>query len=94
MHSKSIFMQNPLFQNCPKCGESGVLRKSHPRNWKETLINDVTFFKVYRCRKCGWRNFLSTYNSSAITLKAILFYAGLVIAVAYIVLFALSKLVK
>ncbi|MDR3626957.1 MAG: hypothetical protein P4L45_09000 [Ignavibacteriaceae bacterium] len=93
MRTKNNFRKNPMFQNCPQCLKSNTLRKSHPRNWKEALADNLTFFKMYRCRECGWRGHLSTYNSSALSAKLILFYASVVIVVSYIVLTVLSKLV-
>jgi predicted RNA-binding Zn-ribbon protein involved in translation (DUF1610 family) len=94
MQKNNIFNKNPLFQECPGCGDSNMLRKSHPRGWNEALIDSLTFYKVYRCRKCGWRGYLSTFNASAITVKAIIFYVLMVVLAAYAVILVLSKLAK
>jgi predicted RNA-binding Zn-ribbon protein involved in translation (DUF1610 family) len=94
MLAKNIFMKNPIFQTCPQCGEVNTLRISHPRNWRESFIDNLTFYKIYRCRKCGWRDYLSTFNRSALTVKIILSYSALVILIAFIVMMILSKLVK
>lgn len=93
MKTKNIFKKNPLFQNCPNCQVGGTLRKSHPRNWKETLVDNLTSYKIYRCRQCGWRDYISTFNFSALTAKVILFYFGVVILISYIIIMILSKLI-
>jgi hypothetical protein len=92
MQTKNIFIRNPIFQTCPSCG-SDALRMSHPRTWKERLIDNFTFYKIYRCRQCGWRDYLSTFNPSALSIKVILLYTGFAILLSLIVFSILSKLV-
>jgi predicted RNA-binding Zn-ribbon protein involved in translation (DUF1610 family) len=90
---KSIFKKNPLFDKCPSCGEMNSLHRSHTRNWKEGLIKKFSFFKIYRCTKCGWRGYLSTININFSTLKFVVYYFGIAVIAAFIVLEILRKFV-
>jgi hypothetical protein len=93
MQTKNIFIRNPIFQTCPSCGND-ALRSSHPRNWRERLVDNLTFYKIYRCRQCGWRHYLSTFNVSALSVKIILLYTISAFVIAYVVYMVLSKVVK
>ncbi|HKP11142.1 MAG TPA: hypothetical protein VJZ91_03500 [Blastocatellia bacterium] len=42
---------------CPACGWR--IHHSHTRGFKEKLIRAVTPYKMYRCRDCGWRGWVS-----------------------------------
>ncbi len=44
-----------LGEVCPKCKKESVLRHSHPKNFVEKLLDENTFFKIYRCNECKSR---------------------------------------
>jgi len=94
MKTKNVFKKNPLFQRCPSCLKNGTLHQSHPRDWMETIINNLTFYKIYRCRQCGWRNYISTFNFTALSLRVFLYYLCIVALISYVILFVLSKIVR
>ncbi len=90
---KTIFKRNPLFEECPSCGEMNSLHRSRTRNWKENVVKRISFFKIYRCKLCGWRGYLSTINLNISTLKfiAVCFFATVIVA--YFVLTILTTIV-
>jgi predicted RNA-binding Zn-ribbon protein involved in translation (DUF1610 family) len=94
MAIKSTFIINPVFQHCPNCGAGNTLHKSRRRNLKEKLINSLKLYKIYRCRQCGWRGYLSTFNFSALSVKAVLLYAGIIILIYILVTAVIPLLVK
>jgi len=83
---------NPLYSKCPSCQSETTLRNSHTRNTKERIIKTVTWFDIYRCKKCGWRGWKSNYQLSARILRKIIFYLLLMLLAAFIV-FNILKLV-
>jgi predicted RNA-binding Zn-ribbon protein involved in translation (DUF1610 family) len=87
---KIIVSKNPVFDKCPECGAIGTLHRSRARNTKEMLIKALTPFKLYRCKKCGWRGYRSTITLTLGSLKALLLYLVLALITAYIVLFAMK----
>ncbi len=91
---KIIVSKNPVFDKCPSCGEIGTLHRSRARNTKERLIKALTPFKIYRCKKCGWRGYRSTITLTLGSLKAIILYLFLAALTAYIVIFAIKFVAK
>jgi hypothetical protein len=61
------------------------LRNSRPRNSKEKIIRIITFFELYRCKKCGWRGWKLNFLFKARTIKKILFYIFLMLLASIIV---------
>jgi predicted RNA-binding Zn-ribbon protein involved in translation (DUF1610 family) len=47
---------------CPACGWR--IHHSHTRGVKERFVRAVTPFKMYRCRECGWRGWMSKASVS------------------------------
>ena len=91
---KIIIYRNPAFSKCPDCKESTSLHKSRPRDMTEQIAKRLTFFRTYRCKNCGWRGYKSTLTFSKDSLKAILLYTGIIIAVAIIVKYILTKFIR
>ena len=87
---KIIVSKNPVFDKCPSCGAIGTLHRSRARNVKEQIIKAVTPFKLYRCKKCGWRGYRSTITLTIGSLKAVLLYLFLAAITALIVRFAMK----
>lgn len=91
MKNKNVLIKrDPLLSKCPECGELESLRRSHSRNLKERFFNHYTIYKLYRCKKCGWRGYLKTLTLSTFTFKVLLLYAGLIIITAIITYKVLS----
>jgi len=88
---KILVFHNPVFSKCPDCHSAVSLKKSRPRNLKEKIIKNITFFRNYRCDKCGWRGYKSILTFSHDSFNAILLYAGIIIIVVIVVRFVLSK---
>ena len=85
MAQKSIFRLQ-----CPSCPGDSSLRISRPRNSKEKLLRFITFFEIYRCKKCGWRGLKINFLFQVSTLKKILFYLFLM-ALASIIVYNILK---
>jgi predicted RNA-binding Zn-ribbon protein involved in translation (DUF1610 family) len=88
---KIIVVKDPVFGKCPDCGAIGTLHRSRARNTKERLIKALTPFKIYRCKKCGWRGYRSTVTLTMGSLKALLFYLILGAITAWIVRFVITR---
>ncbi len=94
MRSKrNIFKKNPLFEKCPSCSSLNTLHRSRARSWKETFVKNTTFFRMYRCRQCGWRGYLSTFSITFYSLKILLYYMAIAAVVAFIVKEILKRFV-
>lgn len=92
MKTPRVFIyRNPQFSRCPSCKGIGVLHHSRPKNMGEQIIKKMTFYRLYRCRECGWRGFLSTIILTNESLKAALMYLGLVIATVFLVRMVLLR---
>ncbi|MEG8945848.1 hypothetical protein [Rosettibacter firmus] len=84
---------NPLYIKCPECKSALTLHSSHSRNMKEQIIKRLTFFKIYRCKECGWRGYLSTYRFTKDSLKVLLLYGLIVLLSAYIIRYLIMRFV-
>ena len=82
--TKAYYKVNPTFNNCPSCKSSGTLMRSHTRNFKENLLSDITYFKYYRCKNCGWRGALKTIAITSSSIIIILLYVLLFFAAGFI----------
>ncbi len=93
-YSPNIFFpRNPELSACPSCGQKGVLRRSHPRNFREKLLHAIMPVGYYRCRKCGWRGKLFKYKLTKNSYRNLLFYLALALVSAGIIKFVIAKLV-
>jgi predicted RNA-binding Zn-ribbon protein involved in translation (DUF1610 family) len=90
---RTIFKKNPLFDVCPSCGEMNSLHRSRTHNWIEQVVKKISFYKIYRCKLCGWRGYLSTINLNIATLKFIAIYFFATVIAAYFVLAILTTIV-
>lgn len=72
--SNILFKKDPVFQKCPDCKTAGSLRNSRSRSFFETVVKKITFFKIYRCRQCGWRGYKSTLAFTFASFKILLLY--------------------
>lgn len=79
-------------KRCPSCKNENSLRISRPRNSKEKLIQILTFFRIYRCKKCSWRGLKINYSFEANVIKKMVIYLLLMLMAAFIV-YNLLKLV-
>ncbi len=91
MNTKILVDKNPLFDKCPDCNELGSLHRSRARNTMERIIKGATFFKLYRCKKCGWRGYRSTLTITWSSIKLLSLYIFLAAVVGYIVLFVIKR---
>jgi predicted RNA-binding Zn-ribbon protein involved in translation (DUF1610 family) len=79
-------------QKCPSCKSESTLRTSRARNTKEKTIQAITWFVLYRCKKCGWRGWKANFIMEQRIIKKILFY-GLLMGLAAFIVYNLLKLV-
>lgn len=79
------------FQKCPDCSSSGTLRSSHSRNIFEAAVKRITFFKIYRCKNCGWRGYKSNLSITAESLKTLAIYIFIALICGIAVRFILKK---
>jgi len=77
---------------CPSCKSENKFRISRPRSSWERTIQLLTFFKFYRCKKCGWRGLKLNFSFEAATIKKIILYI-LLMSIAAFIVFNLLKLV-
>lgn len=83
---------NPALGRCPDCKKTGTLRRSKTRSTKESILKNFTFYKIYRCRECGWRGYLATLNFGMDSLKTLGFYILIAILAAFIIRFILIRI--
>jgi len=79
-------------QKCPSCKSESTLRNSRARNTKEKTIKAITWFELYRCKKCGWRGWKMNIFFEQQLIKKIIIYVLLMIIAAFVV-YNLLKLV-
>ncbi|NWG29414.1 MAG: hypothetical protein HXY48_12875 [Ignavibacteriaceae bacterium] len=77
---------------CPSCKSGNTLRSSRARNTKEKVIKTISWFDLYRCKKCGWRGWKMNIYFEQRSIKRILLYVLLMIIAAFVV-YNLLKLV-
>ena len=87
MASKSLH-----FSKCPSCKSESTLRNSRARVTKEKIIKAITWFELYKCKKCGWRGWKANFVFDQRLIKKMLFYVLLMIIAAFVV-YNLLKLV-
>jgi transposase-like protein len=80
------------FTKCPSCKSNNTLRTSHPRNTKERILKTITWFQIFRCRKCGWRGWKLNLSIEKKVIKKIVVYI-LLVAIVALVVYNLLKLV-
>lgn len=92
MKTQNILVRkNPVYENCPSCGVSNSLNRSKARNLWERLVKYFTFYKTYRCKKCGWRGYKTTLTVTSKSVFNLFFYMGIMVVVAIIVLQILKR---
>lgn len=84
---------NPTYGRCPDCKELGVLRRSRSRSIWEKIVKKITFFDIYRCRKCGWRGYKSKLKLTFGSVKTLLIYIVLMLITAAVIRFVLTKFI-
>ncbi|MEJ5350487.1 MAG: hypothetical protein WHS65_02730 [Melioribacteraceae bacterium] len=90
---KILISVNPQYSKCPSCKSALTLHSSRARNMREQIIKRITFFKIYRCKECGWRGYMSTYKITKDSLKALLLYSVIILLSAYIIRFIILRFV-
>jgi hypothetical protein len=84
---------NPLYSKCPSCLSENTLRNSHTRSTNEKILKTISWFDIYRCKKCGWRGWKSNYQLTARILRKVFFYFLLMLLASFIVLNILKLVV-
>ncbi|MDZ7623176.1 MAG: hypothetical protein U5J96_01835 [Ignavibacteriaceae bacterium] len=84
--------RNQHIIKCPSCKSASTLRNSRARNIKEKAIRSITWFELYKCKKCGWRGWKANIVLEQKAIKKIIFYTLLMIIAAFVV-YNLLKLV-
>jgi hypothetical protein len=82
----NLFVKDPLFESCPACREFNFLRRSRGRNLKEKAVKKLTFLRIYSCRKCGWRGYISIVRFPSIPISFLIFSAAIIILCVLIVI--------
>lgn len=90
---KVIVYRNPKMTTCPQCKEFGTLQRSRAKNMLEQIIKKISFFKYYRCTKCGWRGSMSYLIFTKTSVKTLLFYLFMALLAGYIVRYVLVRFV-
>ncbi len=90
---KIIYSLNPVFKKCPSCGSAGTLHRSRSRNALEHLIKKLTFYKIYRCKSCGWRGYLSSFVITKRSFINLFIYIMLILGTVYIIRFTILRYV-
>ncbi|MBK9099637.1 MAG: hypothetical protein IPM14_16310 [bacterium] len=80
------------YSKCPVCGNEGELRNSRARNTKERIIKYLTWYELYRCKKCGWRGWKANFTFNKSLIKTIVLYLVLMV-IAAIIVYNILKLV-
>lgn len=81
---KIISKSNPSYSSCPSCKESFNLTKSRARNLTEKILKTITPYTIYRCKKCGWRGYISKIKFTKTALLNLLLYILLALVTALI----------
>ncbi|MFN0123619.1 MAG: hypothetical protein ACKV2V_24220 [Blastocatellia bacterium] len=79
---------------CPECGSDA--KRSHSRGIKERIFKSLSGYRIYRCKDCSWRGWLSRERGKTVDKKGVvrtylLFMITLVVAMA-VALYAASAL--
>ena len=77
---------------CPSCKSESTLRNSRARNNSEKIVRFISWFELYRCKKCGWRGWKMNIHFEQRLIKKIIIYVLLMIMAAFVV-YNLLKLV-
>jgi hypothetical protein len=88
---KIFYKTFPETSRCPVCGKIGTVRRSRSRSILESVIKTSNVFGLYKCKECGWRGILKKYFLNRYSFITLVFYSGLIIAVAYIISKVLQK---
>lgn len=83
--------RDPQFAKCPGCGKTAYLHRSRARNMKEQIIKKLTFYRIFRCKECGWRGYIPSITFSRNVWKALVFYLALIFITAYVVKVIITK---
>lgn len=84
--------RNSKKTKCPSCKSESTLRNSRARNTKERIIKTITWFELYRCKKCSWRGWRTNIVLEQRAIKKIIIYTLLMVIAAFVV-YNLLKLV-
>jgi ssDNA-binding Zn-finger/Zn-ribbon topoisomerase 1 len=90
---KIFIGKDPQYSKCPKCNSQYSLHRSRARNMAEQIVKKTTFYKIYRCRECGWRGYMSTIVLTSESIKAVLVYGFLILFTAYFVRLLIGRFI-
>ena len=91
--AKVLIRRNPQFGQCPSCKKVGTLHRSRSKTMTEQIMRKVSFFRIYRCKECGWRGFRSTLVITRKSLRNVFMYFLLVCVTAYVVQYLIANIV-
>jgi hypothetical protein len=83
---------NPLFAKCPSCSSSDTLRISRARNSIEKIVKILSWYDLFRCKKCGWRGYKSSLVLNFRWFKKIIIYLVMMALTAFLVYQVLTKI--
>lgn len=78
---------------CPSCKSEHTLRSSRARNLKEKIFKAVSFYEIYKCKKCGWRGWKINFALDRKIFKKLLLYLILMMFAAFIIYNVLKMVV-
>lgn len=87
-------MKDPSFDKCPECGNLATLRRSRAQSFFENVVKSTALFNYYRCRSCGWRGVRAKFSLKKISIKNVVIYFGLMIFVALLTRFIITRFIK
>lgn len=87
-------MKDPSFDKCPECGSVATLRRSRPKSFFESIVKSTAIFNYYRCRNCGWRGIRANFSLKKISWKNAIIYLGLMMIVAFLTRFIITRFIK
>jgi hypothetical protein len=94
MNPRVLIKKSPVYSACPSCRSFNTIRRSSSRNGWEHFVDHVTFYRMFRCKKCGWRGYMSTLTITSKSIKTVLLYLFLGLASAFVVREILKRFVS
>lgn len=79
---------------CPACGAEA--RRSHSRGLREKLFKVTSGYRIYRCKSCQWRGWLTQGRlvSRATTVRTYLYFIIVLIVTVMLALYYAGRLAE
>lgn len=87
-------IKDPSFDKCPECGNIATLRRSRPKSFFERIVKSTQVLNYYRCRNCAWRGIRANITFKKISWKNVFIYTGLILFVAFLTRFIITRFIK